>query len=99
MRNTAKNLIGTVIVFLLALCFASDASAWWDGNYQYRKQITATNNDSIQLAAITILYVRQATALDQKHPQETCPLKLFVTGISDPEIRFTPDTSEKDRLL
>ena len=32
-------------IALLVVCFLSgNAHAWWDSNYQYRKQITITNN-------------------------------------------------------
>lgn len=38
------------------------ASAWWDANYQYRQQITVTNDDSVQLAANTIASFSANTA-------------------------------------
>jgi len=57
-----KKFVATAIVLLFAFCFVPAASAWWDANYLYRKQITVTNNDSIQLAANTIVAFTADTA-------------------------------------
>lgn len=43
-----------VMTMLAALCLASNCHAWWDPDYQYRKQITVTNNDSIQLGCFNL---------------------------------------------
>ena len=58
---------GILLIFLYFLFtffqFGIDeAQAWWNANYQYRKQITVTNNDSIQLTANTIVAFTEDTA-------------------------------------
>jgi len=44
-----------IVAVLATLYLAANAHAWWDSNYSYRRQITVTNNDSVQLAANTIV--------------------------------------------
>jgi hypothetical protein len=41
---------------------SSEEKVWWNSSYQYRKRITVTNNDSIQLGANTIVAFTADTA-------------------------------------
>ena len=55
MRRPGKKLIGILIASLFTICFAHGASAWWDSNYQYRKQITITNNSGGKVSVDTLV--------------------------------------------
>ena len=61
--DTIERNIKIGFIILIGVCFLSDnAHAWWDSNYLYRKQITVTNNDSIQLGTDTIVAFTADTA-------------------------------------
>ena len=63
--NRQSSRVSFVLLFIFSWLFfigMHDANAWWSGDYLYRKRITVTNNDSIQLAADTIVSFTADTA-------------------------------------
>jgi hypothetical protein len=55
-------LVSLAFLFIFSQFEMEEAHAWWNANYQYRKQITVTNNDSVQLAANTTVGFTTDTA-------------------------------------
>ncbi|MHC4446160.1 MAG: hypothetical protein ACYTA5_26505, partial [Planctomycetota bacterium] len=63
MRSQLKRTLWTlVIATMAAFCLASNAVAWWDANYQYRKKITVTNNSGGTVSVDTLVSFTTDTA-------------------------------------
>ena len=61
-RVNHKGFLVSLLMVSWIFCVApQEAQAWWNNDYAYRKKITVTNNDSIQLGANTIVAFSENT--------------------------------------